>query len=845
MSDNNQAILNSLENYDRGLTLDPPSYETLEDIVGTDMESANNSNNVDEEDYEDFDIDDDLFLVSEYTGTNESDNTIEQLEFQDATPRRRNIHSHQNTFIISKKKLITIYKIFKNKTNDYFIIPIKILIINPFFKLYYLLSFKFDYHLNKVGNPVIMKRFAYVFIMSIFIYFVYHFTNNNEANGTVGKFTDHDEFLHYAKKCIDLKKFEQDLEYISSMSHQPGSMGNQLISNYIQESFSNNGIRNLGLYEYDTYLNYPSIETSMYFYKEDEKFKIPLSLNNFNPLSINGTLEKTPLFYGNLGREKDYQLLKDKNENIKFEEIALLLKYDDYFVSEQILRAQQNQIKAIIFISNDGLLKYYQKKLKSNPSLQKEYDYFFSNFNQTIQNVPIGLPQYGLGDPLTPGVASDYQSKTDLDDITRSKMISNIMTIPVSIDQIRPFYESLLNSDYSVDIDLNVSLETFAKHPTLNILAKIEGKEQNDKAIIIASGRDSFNNGADYPNFGTATILSLVQLYQQLKFKYKWKPLRNIYFISYDATMYNYEGPTEMLEAQLTNIVGEIYTLIDISGLNINSNTINIEASSVLHDVIKRMNDKFDFRINIENIKSYGNWSPYMANGMPVIAIGDNSNRLPKFSNFDNWDLMYEKIHMDHNNGDMGYERISRLLLFILELSLDIVDDPIIPFNFSDFKTDLQFKLQDLILMYEHYRKTDNTPGESIDFNGISIALMNWQSVINDWETILKMWDQIVVAESGNQEPSLIAMHRWAWNRKLSIIPFRQTVREGISEERKFYKNIFYGPCLYAEKDFDWWSFPGIRDAIRKKDWKNVKEQVDLAAFVLEDSARLFKDEGV
>ncbi|KAL6925527.1 hypothetical protein ACO0SA_000125 [Hanseniaspora valbyensis] len=867
MSHNNHDILNSLEHYDRGLNLDPPSYDTLTDIspLNEQLDSGRNRNasiNVDEDEFGDFDIDNDLFLTHDGSENNEtSNNTMEQMEFEDTTANNNNNNNNNNNIprgrgwnhvnrqktVFYKNKLKNIYHNLKMKTNDYIIIPMKILIIDPFFKFYYYLTFRFDYHLNKIGNPIIMKRFIYVFVMSVFIYFVYSFTNNEETNGTVGKFTDHDEFLHYAKKCIDLKKFEQDLEYISSMSHQPGSMGNQLISNYIHESFSNNGIKNLAFDTCVTYLNYPSKETTMHYYNSDgHKIEIPLNYNNFNPLSINGTLENTHLYYGNMGKEEDYKTLQDKNENIKFDEIALLMKYDDHLVSEQIMMAQEKHVKAIIFISNDDVLFALQDKLKNHANLQTQYDYLFSNFNNSIQNIPVGIPQYGLGDPLTPGTTNIFEEdKFNYEKLDKSKMIPHILTIPVSIDQIRPFYDSLLEMDNSVNIDLKISLETFFNHPTINILAKIEGKEQNNKAIIIASSRDSFNNGANYPNFGTSSLLSLAQMYQQLKFKYKWKPLRNIYFISYDATMYNGEGPTEMLESQLSNIADEIYTFIDITGLNINSNTIKLEATPLLHDAIKRMNDKFDFRIIVDNIKHYGNWSPYMANGMPVIAIGDNDNRLPNFSNLDNWDMMYNRIHMDYNNGDLGYERVTRVLLFILELTLSIVDDPIIPLNFNDLKTDLSFQLQDLMLMYEHYRKQDDTPSEIIDFNKISISLMEWQYVLNDWESILKMWEQIVVTEGGNQEPSLIAMHRWAWNRKLSIVPFRQVVQNGISEERQFYKNVLYGPCLYSEDEFDWWSFPGIRDAIRRKDWNNVREQIELVAFILEDSARLFKDEGI
>ncbi|CAI8495972.1 unnamed protein product [Hanseniaspora opuntiae] len=841
--DFNHELLDHIEHLDRGVNLDPPTYETLN--IDDSGEFDIDDESLDDEDDGNINVDNQLFMSNSEVDQMIADENITNSNTRiNSRPRRRRRQNNKSKLVRFHNDTINAINAIKTKLHDYIYIPSRILLIDPFLRLYYYLSFRFEYHLKKIGNPVIIKRFVYVFMMSIFVYFVYMFTNSEENNGTIGKFTDHDEFLHYAKKCIDLKKFEQDLEYISSMSHQPGTIGNQLITNYMQDSFSNNGIKNLGIHQYDSYLNYPSDETEMFFYNDkEERVQIDLNFNNFNPMSINGSIEKTKLYYANLGRDEDYKKLKDVN----FEEIAVLLKYDNELVSEQILVAENLKIKAIVFISNDEKINKMKEHLAKKPSLQKEYDYLYTHFNSCIQSISVAKQQFGLGDPLTPGSGSDasndYINRGKLSD---SKMVPKLITIPVSIDQIRGFYDHLVaDSNNHVLIDLTVKLETFTKHPTMSLLAKIEGKEQNNKAIVIASARDSYNNGAQYPNFGTASLLSLGQLFQQLKFKYKWKPLRNIYLISYDATVYNMEGPTEILEAKLSSIVEEVYTLVDISGLNINSNGVNIQATPILHDAIKKMNEKFDIRVNLENVKSYGTWSPYMAVGMPVIAIGDNTNKIPYYSNLDVWEGMYEMIHREYPNGDIGYERISRLLLFVLELVLDIADDPIIPFNFNDFKNDLSFKLQDLMAMYEHYIKESSEITEVIDFNKISLSLMNWQYVINDWESLLRMWDQIVVAEGSNQEPSLIAMHRWSWNRRLSIIPFKQVSENGISEDRKFYKNLFYGPALYSERDFDWWTFPGIRDAIRAKNWKRVKEQVDLASMILDETSRLFRDEGI
>lgn len=240
--DFNHELLDHIEHLDRGVNLDPPTYETLN--IDDSGEFDIDDESLDDEDDGNINVDNQLFMSNSEVDQMIADENITNSNTRiNSRPRRRRRQNNKSKLVRFHNDTINAINAIKTKLHDYIYIPSRILLIDPFLRLYYYLSFRFEYHLKKIGNPVIIKRFVYVFMMSIFVYFVYMFTNSEENNGTIGKFTDHDEFLHYAKKCIDLKKFEQDLEYISSMSHQPGTIGNQLITNYMQDSFSNNGIK--------------------------------------------------------------------------------------------------------------------------------------------------------------------------------------------------------------------------------------------------------------------------------------------------------------------------------------------------------------------------------------------------------------------------------------------------------------------------------------------------------------------------------------------------------------------------------------------------------------------------
>lgn len=118
-------------------------------------------------------------------------------------------------------------------------------IIHPFFQILRFIQDKADYYLSKIGNPFILRRFFYIILMSFVAYYVLSsgYLLNEKASGSRGMFFQHDILFQYAKKSVDLAKFERDLEYISSMPHASGTKGDAAIARYIQDSFNNNGLK--------------------------------------------------------------------------------------------------------------------------------------------------------------------------------------------------------------------------------------------------------------------------------------------------------------------------------------------------------------------------------------------------------------------------------------------------------------------------------------------------------------------------------------------------------------------------------------------------------------------------
>lgn len=253
-------------------------------------------------------------------------------------------------------------------------LPVREKIMDPLAQLLSMASDKLDFYLNKVGNPLILRRFVYIFFMAALVYYisVSGLLPNESTTGTKGMFSDKKQLVQYAKRSIDLSKLEQDLEYLSSMPHSAGTKGDFAIANYVQESFANNGIKLLMETKYETYLNYPGNVSLTARKKDGAIIEFELSEQNFNPLSAGGNLKNIDMVYGHYGTKDDYENLKQKG--LLDNDVVLLLHYDT-LVSEQILRAQEHGIKGILFVSDA-----------------------FGDNKDVVQRKSVGIPQFGTGD---------------------------------------------------------------------------------------------------------------------------------------------------------------------------------------------------------------------------------------------------------------------------------------------------------------------------------------------------------------------------------------------------------------------------------------------------------------
>lgn len=678
--------------------------------------------------------------------------------------------------------------------------PVQENVMDPLVEYWRLLSSKVDLCLSKVGNPLILSRFIYMLLMSLVAFMIWKsgLFPNNKARGENGKFSDHRILLDYARRSVDLSKLEKDWEYLSSMPHSSGTRSDMALSEFINDTFKNNGISLLEKYQYETLVNYPG--SSYLSIKVGEKvLNFELTEDNFNPLSPNGEVKDARLVDGGYGTLKELEDLK--NGGNLHSNFVLLLKYGNV-VSEQVLAAQKYGASGILFVSNS-----------------------WNDNNDIVEKRSVALPQYGLGNPLKPSWDRNPA------DPNSPQARPSIPSIPISNKQGNELLSLINDKSVSVTASLKVDAVIKEEQPIVDIIAKINGNEQADRSIIIMASRNSIDNGAAYPNSGTASLLSLVQLMQELRYKFNWEPLRSIYFISIGGSEFNSAGAAELIKEKYQSIIDGVYSIIDISEFNVwdSSKELNIETHPLLFSLFNEEEVKRGYNLDVHSVHHYGDWVPYLAAGVPVTVLTSKSLRTksaPIFTKEDTYSAFKDSFEKAAKEGI-----IHDNLLFLVNLVLQVGDKPLIPLDITEFAKYIFSSLKELNERYDN----------RLDLMHVMSGMSSWMAIGKQWAEGVEAWKVVVIEHDGGFEPTLIYLDRTQWNIQVSNVARYLVSWEGVPG-RAHYRNLFLGPELWTQLDDDEksWVLPGLKDLLHNGQIDEANDHLKLIGKVLNDAAVMF-----
>ena len=386
----------------------------------------------------------------------------------------------------------------------------------------------------------------------------------------------------------------EHLRRLTAEPHVAGTPEDYATAVYVRDQMRAFGLP-AELKEYQVWLNYPKTDPIVELIApRREKISVreaviredPTSSNSkitplFNGYAASGDVT-APLVYANYGLPPDYDALAKAGVDVKGK--IVIVRYGNSFRGVKAKVAQDHGAIGCIIYSDPADDGYAQGDVYPRGPWRPTA----SGQRGSVQF----LFQYP-GDPLTPGKpAIPGTPRISLEEAYAD--IPRIPVQPLAYDEARKMIEPLKGPvrprgfqgafPFAYHVggtnDVRVHLKTdmdYASRTLWDVVARIDGREESDRWVVMGNHRDAWVFGAVDPNSGTATMLEAARGFADL-LKSGWHPRRTIILCSWDGEEYGLIGSTEWAEENAAELQQKAIAYLNV---DVAVNGPNYNASSV------------------------------------------------------------------------------------------------------------------------------------------------------------------------------------------------------------------------------------------------------------------------
>ena len=405
------------------------------------------------------------------------------------------------------------------------------------------------------------------------------------------------------------KSAREHLRRLTIEPHIAGTKEDYATAIYVRDQLRKSGL-NAELKEYDVWLPYPNSPSIVELItKRRQRLSVTEAIVPGDPTSSHPKI--TPLFngysasgdvtgslvYANYGLPGDYEELKKVGVDVKGK--IVIVRYGNSFRGVKAKVAQDHGAIGCIIYSDPADDGYMQG------------DVYPKGPWRPVASGQRGSVQYLFdypGDPLTPGKPSiagvarlKPEEATDLTRIPVQPIAYDVAKTLITPLQgpVRPRgFQGGLPLAYHVGGTPNVKVRLktdmdYKVRTIWNVVARIDGKEEKDRWIVMGNHRDAWVFGAVDPNSGTSAMLEMARGFGEL-LKQGWQPKRTIILCSWDAEEYGLIGSTEWVEENAADLrekaVAYLNVDVAVSGGNFGASSVP-SLWRLLRDVTKDVKD--------------------------------------------------------------------------------------------------------------------------------------------------------------------------------------------------------------------------------------------------------------
>ncbi|MBS1597089.1 MAG: M28 family peptidase [Bacteroidetes bacterium] len=681
------------------------------------------------------------------------------------------------------------------------------------------------------------------------------------------------------------KNIDQFIKEMSAHPHHVGSPGNKKVSDFIYNKFKSWG--------YDVnvetfYVLFPTPKTRLLEMTEPSKYKAIINepalkedatsgqadeqLPPYNCWSADGDVT-AELVFVNYGVPEDYNELQRMGIDVKGK--IVIAKYGQSWRGIKPKVAQEHGAIGCIIYSDPHEDGYFQGDVYPTGAFKNEYG--------VQRGSVMDMPVYP-GDPLTPGIASTKDAKR-LDRKDAGNLLK-IPVLPISYHDAQPLLRALegpvappswrgsLPFTYHVGpgkTKVHLKLEfNWDIKPLNNIIAKLPGSEFPDEWVIRGNHHDAWVNGASDPLSGQAALLEEARSMSEL-LKTGWKPKRTIVFCAWDGEEPALLGSTEWVEYHADELQQKavIYIntddngkgFLDVGGSHALQPLINEIGKTVIDpetninivdrrrskDIIDAGNNiklKQDLlnkkTIDIDALGSGSDFSPFLQHiGIPSINLGFGGENAGG-----EYHSIYDSYDDYRRFKDPNFVYGTTLVKTAGRVTLRMADADILPFEFKAFSKTVDRYLEELVSSLNQMRENTSVENRLIreGFYGyaddptkklLPPSLKDEVPYLNfaDLQNALTDLDNTTNQLSDILKKSNITAGKLVDINKLLYRAEQKLLSDAGLPKRPWYKHCIYAPGFYTGYGVK--TFPGIREAIEQRNWKEAQEQIEIDATII------------
>jgi len=275
------------------------------------------------------------------------------------------------------------------------------------------------------------------------------------------------------------------------------------------------------------------------------------------------------------------------------------------------------------------------------------------------------------GDPLTPGVAATATAKR-LD----PRSAPTLPKIPAAVlsaaagQEIRSRLSGAGPGPAVVAMDVAM---TNRLRPIYDVIARIEGREEPDREVILGTHHDAWTFGGVDPGSAAASVLELARALSELR-KGGWQPRRSIVFAFWDAEEYGLIGSTEYAEDRGAELreraVAYVNTDYYLAG------RLEAGGTASLRDL---MDSVVGEKVDLAPLGSGADFVPFQDHlGLPALSI---EYGIP--GSYGAYHSAYDTRQWMLRFGDHDWAYGVRLADLLGRIVLRLASAPILPFHFT------------------------------------------------------------------------------------------------------------------------------------------------------------------